>query len=177
MDATYNYIAYAHGETKRSVPEGLKALWVKALSGAHELFATKSVSKSVTVSKPSFIERVLNSLIDRLIRDFVSINLEVQAINEKMEEGTLIIANPDADYETVKKIINLLRKANNTFERINYFDNQNLEQEIISSLNNLYLIEVKLKNMVFANRKSEPKKDSLFELLALKSNESLSRAL
>ncbi len=171
MDATYNYIAYAHGETKRSVPEGLKALWVKALSGAHELFTTKSESK------PSFIERVLNRLIDRLIRDFVSINLEVQAINEKMEEGTLTIVNPDADYETVKKIINLLRKANNTFERVNYFDNQNLEQEITSSLNNLYLIEVKLKNMVFANRKSEPKKDSLFELLALKSNESLSRAL
>lgn len=175
MLTTIDYISFAHNETQRSVPAGLKEFWIRGLSFARTVFTSKKTAQSIAVE--NFVERILNKLLSRISNDFVSINLEFQAIHDKLINGELVIENPREDFETIKKIIKLLTRADNFFMEIDYFGNETLKEELKSSLHTTYLIEVELKGLVYKDKKSSRIKDEMFSLLASKSKQSLSRAV
>lgn len=173
--ATIDYISFAHSETLKSVPYGLKEFWIRGLSVMRSVFKSKTITE--TNSKENFIERILDKLLSRISNDFVSINLELQAINDKLIKGELVIDNPREDFEVIKKTIKLLTRADNFFIEIDYFGNETLEGELKNALHTTYLIEVELKALVYKDIKIDRKKDEMFSMLATKSKQSLSRAL
>lgn len=174
MFVAVDYISFAHNETQKSVPDGLKELSIRGLSALHNFFISKNATES-SVSKGNFIERILSKFFTRISNDFVTINLEMQAIHDKLINGELKIENPEKDFETIKKIIKLLTRADNFFMEINYFGNENLKAELKSSLHTTYLIEVEFKELVYKGKRNERKKDELFSAFAAKSKQSLSR--
>lgn len=175
MLATVDYISFAHNEAKKSVPLGLKELWIRGLNTARSLFISKKTVKPNT--RKNFIERLLNKLLSDISNDFVSINLEFQAIHDKLINGELVIENPKDDFHTVQKIIKLLTRADNLFIEIDYFGNETLKTELKSALHTTYLIEVELKALMYKNKRSDYTKDELFLALSVKSKQTLAKTI
>lgn len=196
-----DYIAFTHNNAQRSVPGGAsvsggtREIWVKMLGFVISWFfsknrkAVKTKEVEITAVKPNeaestevkikegFVIRILNKLIAGILGSFISINLELQGIHSKLINGEIVVDNPTEDYEMINKIIKLLTRADELFEKVNYFDNETLKSELKSSLHTSYLIETEIKDFVFANKKTKRIKDDLFVLLSAKSKISLSRAV
>ncbi len=151
-----DYFSIAHNETVKSVPQGVILNFFR---------------------KFRFASYITGKFRARFIKDFASLNLELEGIHKKMMEKEISLENLESDFENTKKIIRLLTLADEWFEKINYFDSELLKQEVKNTLNNSYLIEVELKDLIFSNKKKTPMKDDLFMALAEKSNSNLSRAL
>lgn len=169
MITTIDYISFAHSETQKSVPDRLKEFLIRGLSIIRYAFK----SPKATNTKLNLIDRFLNNLISKISNNFITINLEFQAIHEKLIKGELIIEKPKEDFEIINKIIKMLTRADNFFTEIDYFGNETLKTELKNSLHTSYLIEVELKALVYKDKKIDRNKDEMFST-SIKSKQSLS---
>lgn len=172
-----DYFLFAHSETKKSVPLGIKGYWIRFLSSVRSLFLFNNTSEAIY--KASFMERLMNMAIFKIQHDFTAINLELKAILNEIVNNKISVDQPKEAYETMQKVISLLTKADNLFSNtsINYFGNETLKFELESSLRTSYKIEVKLKRIIIESKKETKQKDPLFELLASQSKDYLLRAI
>lgn len=157
-----DYFTFAHNETRNSVPNGVRTHLLNFLSKY----------------KKGLIHYLRDLLIQKVSNDFVTLNLEFEGIYAKILNETISFENVESDYNTMKKIVTLLTQADEIFSEINYLENQQLEKEIKNTLHTSYLIEVELKSLVFKRKpRQEVQKDDLFELVSLKSKESILESL
>jgi hypothetical protein len=158
MVGTVDYISYAHIEARKSVPDSVTEFFMK-------------------VGRYFQADWLLSKLTNNVLSKFVTLNLELQAIHDKLLKEELLIENPQEDYKSIRDIVRLLTRADEIFETIDYFENPNIKAELKSALNNSYLIEVEIRALVFKSNKSKIAKDEMFIALSNKSKESLSRAV
>lgn len=175
ITTTPDYFLFAHRETKKSVPLGIKEYWIRFLNSVRSIFLLNGTTE--TIYKISFLERILDRLVLKIQNDFTTVDLELQAIHAKLMNEEITIENPKEDLEIIQKVITLLTKSNELFITISYFDNETLKAAVESSLHTSYLIEGELRVLSIKKRKEKREKDLLFSELASQPKELLLRAI
>ena len=99
MVGTVDYISYAHIEARKSVPDSVTEFFMK-------------------VGRYFQADWLLSKLTNNVLSKFVTLNLELQAIHDKLLKEELLIENPQEDYKSIRDIVRLLTRADEIFETI-----------------------------------------------------------
>ena len=116
MVGTVDYISYAHIEARKSVPDSVTEFFMK-------------------VGRYFQADWLLSKLTNNVLSKFVTLNLELQAIHDKLLKEELLIENPQEDYKAIRDIVRLLTRADEIFETIDYFENPKARLEALRSSN------------------------------------------